>query len=57
MELNFLVSSSDKMVDDMGRGSIATGTTEPLAATKTLDNAAGRMDAAVSSPNVSLASK
>jgi len=57
MELNFLVSRSDKMVDDVGRGSIATGTAEPLAATKTLDNAAGRMDAAVSSPNVSLASK
>ena len=51
------MSSSDKMVDDMGRGSIATGTTEPLAATKTLNNAAGRVDAAVSSPNVSLTPK
>ncbi|KAE9375281.1 hypothetical protein N431DRAFT_198409 [Stipitochalara longipes BDJ] len=42
------------MIDDMGRGSIATGTAEPLAATKAFDNTARGMNAAVSSPNVSL---
>jgi hypothetical protein len=54
MELDFLVSRANEMVDNMGRGGVASSTAEPLATPQTLDNTAGRMDAAVSS-NVSFA--
>lgn len=48
MELDFLMTSSDKVIDDMGRRSIATCTAEPLIASKTFDDAARVVDAAVS---------
>jgi len=44
------VACSDKMIDNVGRGSVSTGTAEPLAASQTLDDTAGGMDAAVTSP-------
>lgn len=48
MKLNLFVTGSNKMVDDVGRGSVATSATEPLVATQTLDNAAWRMNSTVS---------
>ena len=54
MELDFLVSCADKVVDDVGGGSVATGTAEPLATTQALNNAAWRMNATITFPDVSL---
>ena len=48
MELNFSVAGTNEVVDDMCRGRVAFGAAKPLFAGETLDNAAGRMDAAVS---------
>jgi hypothetical protein len=48
MKLNFLVSGANKVIDDMGRSSIATRAAKPLAARQTLDNTARRMDSTVS---------
>ena len=49
MELDFLVSCSDKVVDDVGGRGVASGAAEPFLASQTSDNAAGVVDAAVSS--------
>jgi hypothetical protein len=47
VELDFLVASSDKVVDNMGRRGVAAGTAEPFIARETFDNATGVVDSAV----------
>jgi hypothetical protein len=47
METDFLVARANKVVDDVRTGRAATGVAEPFVAGKTFDDAAGRMDAAV----------
>lgn len=47
MELDLFVAGSDKVVDDVRRGSVATGTAEPFAAGQTSHNAAGIVDSTV----------
>ena len=47
MELDFLVTCADEMVDDVGSSTATTGTTEPFIAGETLDDGGGRMDTAV----------
>lgn len=54
MKLYFLVSSSNQMVDDVRRGCITTGATEPFSASQTLDYTRSVMDAAVSAKVVSM---
>lgn len=56
MQLNFLVSSPDQMVDNMRRRGVATGTAEPLTASQAFNNAAWVMDSTVSKRNLELAS-
>lgn len=48
VELYFLVSSADEVIDDVGGGGIATGTAKPLATSKTSDNAARVVNTTVS---------
>lgn len=48
MQLDFLVASSNEVIDDMRRRGIATGAAEPLVARETFHHAAGVMDTAVS---------
>jgi len=55
MKLNFLVSGTDKMIDNVGGGSITTSTAKPLATSQTLDNTTWGMNATVSLQDVSLA--
>jgi hypothetical protein len=57
MKLNFLVSGTNKVIDDMGRSSIATRAAKPLAARQTLDNTARRMDSTVSSKKLAISPK
>ena len=47
MQLNFLVASSNEMVDDMGGRSVTTGTAKPLVAGQALDNAARIVNTAI----------
>ena len=47
MKLDLLVSGAYKMVDDVGRSGIASRTAKPLVTSKTLDDAARRVDPAV----------
>ena len=48
MELDFLVASSNKVVDDVRRRSVAAGAAEPLVAGQALDDAASVVYATVS---------
>jgi hypothetical protein len=47
VQLHFLVTCADKMIDDVRRRGVATGTAEPLATSKALDDAARVVDATV----------
>jgi hypothetical protein len=47
MELDFSVASSNEMVHNMRRGTVAFGAAEPFVAGQAFDNAARRMDTAV----------
>ena len=49
MELDFLVASSNQVVDDVRRRSVPARAAEPLVAGQALDDAASIVDAAVSS--------
>ena len=51
MELNFLVSGADKVVDNVGGSRIATSAAEPFATSQTLNNTAWGMNATVPSKN------
>jgi hypothetical protein len=48
VELHFLVSCADEVIDDVGGRGVATGTAKPLATSKTSDNAAGVVNTTVS---------
>lgn len=48
MELYFLVSRADQVIDDVGGRSIPAGTAEPLAAGETSHNAARIVNATIS---------
>lgn len=47
MELDFLVTTSDEVVDNVGDVAVPAGTAEPFVADQTLDDAARRVDATV----------
>lgn len=47
MQLNFLVSGSDQMVDDVRGRRVAAGRTEPFVAGQTFDDASRVVDATV----------
>lgn len=47
MELDFLVTGANEMVDDVRRRRVATSAAEPLAACETLDDAAGIVNTTV----------
>jgi hypothetical protein len=47
MKLNFLVPGTNKVVYDMGRGSIATRAAKPFATGQTFDNTTWGMDSTV----------
>lgn len=51
MKLDFFVTSSDEVVDDMGRFAVDASSAEPLVAGQALDNGVGRVDSAVSVPS------
>lgn len=57
MQLNFLVPSSNEVVDNMRRGGIATRTAEPFVASQTLDNAARVMNTTIPEQDRQLISK
>jgi hypothetical protein len=46
-DCTYLVPRSDEMVDDMGGGSVSSGTAKPFATCKTLDNTGWRVNPAV----------
>lgn len=48
MQLHFLVSSANKMVDNVRGGGVAASTAEPFVAAQTLDDTGGVVYAAVS---------
>jgi hypothetical protein len=48
VKLDFLVSGTDKMVDDVGGGSVSTSAAEPFATSQAFDNTAWSMNATVS---------
>ena len=50
MKLDFLVTSTDKMVDYMGSGGVSAATAEPLVAGKAFDDAGRVMDTAIAIP-------
>lgn len=53
MQLDLLVARSDEVVDDVCRGAVASGTTEPFVTSETFDNTTGRVNTAVSVLDVS----
>jgi len=47
VQLDFLVTGADKMVDDVRRRRVAAGAAEPFATGKALDNTAGIVNTTV----------
>jgi hypothetical protein len=48
MKLDFFMTGSDKVVDDMGRFAVDASSAEPLVAAQALDDGVGRVNSAVS---------
>lgn len=49
MKLNLFMSRSNQVIDDMGRGAVASGAAKPLTTGQTFDDRGRRVDATVTS--------